>query len=107
MTNVAFDGFPCYTFDNGGGWLKADVSIDCNASDYTTVTLIAWVAVILYPIGIWVFCFVLLWRASSTIVAGKQTPLSRSIAFLYKEYDVECFWCAVYSEETPPPSLIH
>merc|ERR1712185_831001 len=34
----------------------------------------------------------LLLRASRAIIDDKPTPLSRSIAFLYKEYDVECFW---------------
>ena len=45
-----------------------------------------------YPIGIWLFCAVLLFKASTTILAGKETPLSRAIGFLYKEYDTECFW---------------
>ena len=27
VTNVAFEGFPCYWFENGDGWLRADVSI--------------------------------------------------------------------------------
>ena len=27
VTKNAFDGFPCYTFENGRGWLIADVSI--------------------------------------------------------------------------------
>ena len=29
VTKVAFDGFPCYRFDNGRGWLITDVSIEC------------------------------------------------------------------------------
>ena len=30
--------------------------------------------------------------ARKAIVSGKHTPLSRSIAFLYKEFDAGCFW---------------
>ena len=93
VTKVAFDGFPCYSFADGTrGWLRQDVSIDCNTPEYTTVTMTAWVAVLLYPIGIWSFCAILLLRASTTIIAGKETPLSRAIGFLYREYDVTAFW---------------
>ena len=45
-----------------------------------------------YPIGIWLFCALLLFKASTTILAGKETPLTRAIAFLYREYEPEKFW---------------
>ena len=35
---------------------------------------------------------VLLTRARNAIVSGIETPLSRACFFLYKEYDVTCFW---------------
>ena len=50
------------------------------------------IAICLYPIGTWVLNLVLLWRASPAILAGKETALTSSIAFLYREYDVACFW---------------
>ena len=31
-------------------------------------------------------------KASPAILAGKETPLSRAIGFLYREYDVTAFW---------------
>ena len=120
VTKVAFDGFPCYSFEDGTrGWLIQDVSIECGTPDQTAVTMFAWIAVILCtrstrsnnslspprlrqttvrslvttdPIGIWVFCALLLVKASTAILAGKETPLSRAIGFLYKEYDVTAFW---------------
>ena len=108
VTKNAFDGFPCYRFENGREWLIADVSVECVTSpyeadgpfftpqpgspDHSTIQLIAWVTVILYPIGIWVFCAFLLYKASPTILAGKETPLSRAIGFLHKEYEPTCFW---------------
>ena len=60
-----------------------------------THQMIRWVAiaaVAIYPIGIMVFCGVLLFKASSCILAGRDTPLTRAVAFLYREYDPECFW---------------
>jgi len=108
VTKNAFDGFPCYVFENQRGWLMADVSIECATSVYHTegyffdplpgtprhgtVKLVAWIGVIAYPIGIFLFCAVLLFRASTAILAGKETPLTRAIGFLYREYDPECFW---------------
>ena len=44
------------------------------------------------PIGITAFCAVLLLKASTAIISGKETPLSRAIGFLYREYDVTAFW---------------
>jgi len=92
VTTAAFDGFPCYWFSNGRGWLRADVSIECSTPEHTGVTLIAWIAVALYPIGIMAGSGILLFRASSSILAGKETPLTRAIAFLYKEYDPTSFY---------------
>ena len=86
----------------------ADVSIECATSVYHTegyffdplpgtprhgtVKMVAWIGVIAYPIGIFLFCAVPLFRASTAILAGKETPLTRAIGFLYREYDPECFW---------------
>ena len=48
VTKVAFDGFPCYSFEDGTrGWLIQDVSIECGTPDQTAVTMFAWIAVIL------------------------------------------------------------
>ena len=56
------------------------------------VMVAAWIAIGLYPIGIWVFCGLLLFKASPAILAGKETPLSRAIGFLHREYDADSFW---------------
>ena len=92
----------------------ADVSIECatplyeaegpffeplpGSFDHRMVRMVAWVAVIVYPIGIWLFCAVLLWRASPAILAGKATPLSRAIGFLHREYDSTTFWWELVHE---------
>ena len=89
VTKVAFDGFPCYQFEGGRGWLIADVSIECGTPEHTSATMLAWIAVIVYPIGLMVLNLVLLIKARNAIINGKETPLSRSIAFLYREYDVQ------------------
>jgi len=97
VTNVAFEGFPCFWFEAVDdapkrGWLRADVSIECNTPEHEYVKLLAWVAVLVYPIGMWLGCFALLRKASTTIFSGKSTPFSRSVSFLYACYRVPAFW---------------
>ena len=93
MTKVAFEGFPCYSFDEGRlGFLMSDVSIECGTTEHGHVQLVAWLAVIAYPAGIILFCVVLLFKAAPALIAGKETPLTRATAMLHREYDPSCFW---------------
>ena len=94
MGQVAFDGFPCYSFEDGAkGWLRKDVGLQCHDGELemgatgTRPTALIWLAVILYPIGITAFCGLMLLKASTAIIAGKETPLSRAISFLYREFE--------------------
>jgi hypothetical protein len=68
------------------------VSIECNTPEHEKVKLLSWVAVTVYPIGMWFFTLALLRKASTAIFSGKTTPFSRSAAFLYKAYTVSTFW---------------
>ena len=45
VTTAAFEGFPCYEFADGRGWLIADVSIECRTADHASATALAWIAV--------------------------------------------------------------
>jgi len=92
VTNAAFAGFPCYEFEGGRGWLIADVNIECRTPPHVAATSLAWIAVFIYPIGMLVTTAVLLLRAKEAILSGVHTPLSRAIAFLYKEYDTTTYW---------------
>ena len=93
VTKVAFEGFPCYSFDEGRlGFLMSDVSIECGTAEHGHVQLVAWLAVIAYPAGIMLFCVVLLFKAAPALIAGKKTPLTRATAMLHREYDPTCFW---------------
>jgi hypothetical protein len=56
------------------------------------VQVLAWAAVIIYPIGVWLSCVVLLWSASTAIVSGEPTPFSRCISFLFLQYKVATYW---------------
>jgi hypothetical protein len=53
---------------------------------------ISWVAVVIYPVGMWLGCLALLWKASTAVVSGSPTPFSRSISFLHREYKATAYW---------------
>ena len=97
ITKVAFDAFPCHYFaDSDGlfrdGWLRADVQVQCGTPDHARITTLATLAIIIYPIGITIFTAVLLFRASTDILAGHETPFTRATAFLHKDYDATAFY---------------
>ena len=74
------------------GWLKADVSIQCYTPDHNFAISVAIFAIILYPIGVLGTNALLLFKARKAILSGRETSLSRSIAFLHREYQPHMFW---------------
>ena len=45
VTNVAFEGFPCFEFEGGRAFLMTDVKIECGTDDHSFATLLSWIAV--------------------------------------------------------------
>ena len=91
VTNVAFEAFTCHTFTESE-WLKTDVSIECGTAAHDHAKALAWVAIVLYPIGLLVFNGALLLAARRAIISKKHTALSRATAFLHREYKPLLFW---------------
>ena len=99
VSNVAFEAFPCYDVELGlgerGRWLIADVAIDCDAPAHDSVQTIAWIAVLVFPVGITLGTGALLFRARKAIVSESPTKLSTAIAFLHREYKTDFFFWEV------------
>ena len=68
------------------------VTIQCGTSKHSDAKALAWAAILIYPVGLLVLNGALLFAARHAIATGKHTLLSRSIAFLYREYEVHLFW---------------
>ena len=85
VTNVAFEAFSCYQFSESS-WLKADVSIECDTAKHDRVRVLAWVAIVLYPIGLIVLNGSLLFMARRAILKERPSVLSRGISVLHREY---------------------
>jgi len=97
VNTIAFQAFPCIVFDRGeafeSSWLIADVAVQCDdPASYGGVLGLAWLAVVLYPIGALVVCGTLLMRARHAILRDDPSDLSEALAFLYKEYKPDFFW---------------
>ena len=102
VTNVAFEAFPCHELDGGIGWLIADVAIDCNSDTHMTAQLLAWVAIGMYPIGMWLLTAALLYRIKDVVAEGRETSLSTAVSFLWREYEPHAYWWAVHSPRLSP-----
>ena len=52
VSSSAFRAFSCEDFDNGQSFLRADYAIECYTEDYARVVLLAWLGILLYPVGV-------------------------------------------------------
>ena len=52
VSSSAFRAFSCEDFDNGQSFLRADYAIECYTEDYARVTLLAWLGILLFPVGV-------------------------------------------------------
>ena len=91
VTNLAFGAFACYTFTESD-WLKVDVAVQCGTDEHDEAIRLAWIAIILYPIGLLALNGGLLYAARKSILTNKHTALSRAIAFLYRDFEKQLFW---------------
>ena len=57
-----FSSFVCEEFDDGSSYLRADYSVDCDSSEYSSIFIVASIMVLMYPIGIPSMYLVMLWR---------------------------------------------
>ena len=97
VTQKAFQAFSCYHFDQGEStstsWLRADVEIECGTGVHDGARALGLLAILLYPVGLLMLFGWLLYCARHDIRSGRKTPLSKAIAFLYREYEVRMlFW---------------
>lgn len=72
--------------------LLDSVSIECWSSEHFAIIRTAWIAVVLYPLGLLVVSLLLLLYARDAILNHTPTSLSRAIAFLHQEFEPHCFY---------------
>ena len=116
VATQAFRAFDCDCFEDGRSFLTADYSLMCEASgcvmggealvtpswsrktpaaftpEYRRVHMLAWLAIVLYPICIPALYTALLIAARKALHNNKVTPLSKALEFLHREYEPRYFW---------------
>ena len=110
VTNVAFEAFPCFDFEEGESFLIADVEIVCYTHEHRRVRALAVLAIFLYPIGLFVLNSLLLLASRKAIIDQESSILSSATSFLHHEYKATpstFFWECVISrtslQEPLPP----
>jgi hypothetical protein len=113
VSTTVFKTFPCESFDDGTTYLRADYSISCDASERKFMLLYALAGIVLYPIGIPVIYFTVLWRnrkalcptgpSDSTLtlqqaIAARQAKAHQlsGLAFLYTSYKPCAWWYELF-----------
>ena len=52
VSSAAFRAFSCEEFSNGRSFLRADYAVECGTEEHRQVQSIAWLGILLYPVGI-------------------------------------------------------
>jgi hypothetical protein len=90
VTNIAFEAFSCYEFEGGRGWLVSDMSIECGTPAHDQAKMLAYFAIVVYPVGLFGLNGALLFGARKAIATEQQTPLYQATLFLHREYEKVC-----------------
>ena len=92
VSSSAFRAFSCEDFDDGRSFLRADYAIECYTEDYTRVEHLAWLGILLYPVGISATFASLLFASRRAIREKLPTALSKALGFLVDDYEPAFLW---------------
>ena len=73
------------TNTNTRRYLQMDLNMECDTDDYAATLNIAYVMIVVWPLGVPLMYGALLLAARDALVTGTPTPLSRAIAFLSED----------------------
>ena len=92
VSSAAFRAFACEEFDSGQSYLRADYAVECSSTAYARVELLAWLGILLFPVGVSMLYAMLILLSRRDILDGKHTSLSRALGFLVRGYRPEFMW---------------
>ena len=73
-------------------FLKADPQVVCDTPQHTQIQALALVAVLLYPLGIPAFFFVMLRIVRKELKAQRSSRLSEALGFLHRDYESDFYY---------------
>ena len=84
VSSAAFRAFSCESFDGGHSFLRADYSLECDTPEHTVAKGLAYLGLLMYPIGISVLYILLMLRARRALLDERPTKLSQALSFLVR-----------------------
>jgi hypothetical protein len=115
-----FSTFACHDFDDGTSHLKVDYDLDCKAENYGLFKAYSWIMVMIYPVGIPLGYFIMLFRVRKLLKAGQigkedvnmntalekaleeraeneaNNPTLKALSFLYSSYEPKYWWFEIF-----------
>lgn len=106
MSSASFRAFSCERFDDGREFLRADYSVECSTAmhvseEHTSAKSLAWLGILLYPVGISCVYVLLLRGARRAILEDRPTPLSKALGFLVRDFAPSYYWWEVRGPPIP------
>jgi hypothetical protein len=90
ITNKIFEAFACRDLGHGMSYLHVDYTVNCESSDYTTLTVCCYLLVILWPFGVPFFLAFVMNRERQHILDDDEDTLQK-YAFVLGDYKKE-YW---------------
>ena len=99
VSTTVFDTFNCITVsDDENHYLARDHSVICGTKDHGWYKAFAGFMIVVYPVGIPAFYFLILLRLKDRITAKERhfDPTINKVAFLWENYEPEMWWWEVF-----------
>jgi len=96
VSRTIFSVWDCIPYTTGPStsvnYLRRDLSVICDGDDHQNMVLVAVAMVILWPMGMQLFLFSMLWSNRTALRAGIQNSQSRATRFISGGYRPPCFY---------------
>ena len=108
VSSIAFRAWACVEFDidtqydgdnsplprappHVEGFMRDDLRIQCGSREHQEATSLAYIAILLYPIGVPMLYFLLLRSAQAAITMDRPTHLSSALSFLHRDFEARMY----------------
>ena len=71
--------------------MRDDLRIQCGSREHQQATSLAYLAIVLYPIGVPMLYFLLLRSAQAAITMDRPTHLSSALSFLHRDFEARMY----------------
>ena len=99
VSRSIFSAWDCVAYKSGPDaevrYLRRELSVVCGDEEHDRITALAWVLVIIWPIGMQLLFFFTLWFNRKALAAGTNNAYTRAMRFLTGGYKNQYFYWEV------------